>query len=403
MALSKILGHPAIAAALTGYAGHTEGLRREREKRQQYNREVAKMGIDRKLGMIDRSVDAVLEGEKARGRLDPKSKHYDPAAHQQHKYRDWQMEGEGNDLRAEIERQKKELQDKEEELKVKEKNNELKRDQDKRRRGLGRELVAMIHEVKSGDLAPRELDEWMGDNPEVWDSKAYAQHEGLFESAAPTDDQSLMMEGVVPYTTRPIDQMYQNGRQEAEWQRATKEAQRQKSGWLGEEFSPYDPNRDRSADASTATTSAPNLGIQPSTADSLGASADTSGVAPADSAQVDSARVSRGSSDRSRIAMVDGGIGSSIGAGDQNTVPMPLTGSQTHDQQSAGNTPNMPLTGSQTHDQRQTLGVMSDQQVAPSEYGPKTREVIAALRAQKGLSEQEVVAMMKKSGLDLRQ
>ena len=74
---------------------------------------------------------------------------------------------------------------------------------------------------------------------------------------------------------------------------------------------------------------------------------------------------------------------------------MPLTTSAVMDQQ---NQPPMPLTGSQVHDQ---LGADPGGTGLQGSYGPQATVVITRLMAEKGLSEDEAVQMMKKARLDL--
>ena len=361
MALSRILGHPAVAAALTGYAGHTEGLRREREKRQQYNREVAKMGIDRKLGIIDRSMDAVLAGERARGQIDPKSKYYDPVVHQQYEHRASEHTGRISNLTEMIADQKRQLEEWEEQKKIADKLAKAEQEQAQADKQRQRIFNGMIGEVRRGETTPMELDNWMAENPERFSTEVFKQQNHLFKKEAISNKDKTELGTDLSFAS-PLEIMYEKAANQRQAHPGQEPAVSESE--LRYEFGR--PGDDRS--------SVSNLGEVEAPADSITSVPDTVRVDPV-----------YGTSDRS---------GFTIGQ-DKDTPPMPLTTSAVMDQQ---NQPPMPLTGSQVHDQ---LGADPGGTGLQGSYGPQATEVITRLMAEKGMSEDEAVQMMKKAKLDL--
>ena len=362
MALSRILGHPAVAAALTGYAGHTEGLRREREKRQQYNREVAKMGINRKLGMIDRSMEATLEGERARGRLDPKSKYYDPVVHQQYEHRESEHTGRISNLTEMIADQKRQLEEWEEQKKIADKLAKAEQEHAQADKQRQRIFNGMIGEVRRGETTPMELNTWMAENPEIFSTEVFKQQNHLFKKKTINTIDKTALKTDLSFAS-PLEIMYEKAVKQ-------RQAHPDQEPAVSESEMRYEfgrPGVDRSSGS--------NLGEVEAPADSITSVPDTVRVAPVG-----------GTSDRSGFT-----IGQS-----KDTPPMPLTTSAVMDQQ---NQPPMPLTGSQVHDQRGAAepggtGLQGS-------YGPQATVVITRLMAEKGLSEDEAVQMMKKARLDL--
>ena len=361
MALSRILGHPAVAAALTGYAGHTEGLRREREKRQQYNREVAKMGIDRKLGIIDRSMDAVLAGERARGQIDPKSKYYDPVVHQQYEHRASEHTGRISNLTEMIADQKRQLEEWEEQKKIADKLAKAEQEQAQADKQRQRIFNGMIGEVRRGETTPMELDNWMAENPEIFSTEVFKQQNHLFKKEAISNKDKTELGTDLSFAS-PLEIMYEKAANQRQAHPGQEPAVSESE--LRYEFGR--PGDDRS--------SVSNRGEGEAPADSITSVPDTVRVDPV-----------YGTSDRS---------GFTIGQ-DKDTPPMPLTTSAVMDQQ---NQPPMPLTGSQVHDQ---LGADPGGTGLQGSYGPQATEVITRLMAEKGMSEDEAVQMMKKAKLDL--